>query len=1295
MSEVTKNLFSGGLDTNTSRSLIPNNKYISANNVNIAGDSNFYALENIQGTTNVKDIISSSQVEVLGVYATNWKINDTLLPCLTIFTGDTVSGNFKIWCYDTQGSVLYEIYEQSVDPSLYFTHSRLVDGVLYPEGGVDILYITDDFLSIKKLRCEIPSPYSPNFLTDLDLKLTRHGGNGTVELSDIVIGGSLLSGAYQFAYQLINPATNQFSKFSLLSNPFQVYLSDEDIVSIGRSGVGLISNRKIILTITPSEEELGYYTHFRLAVLENIEPSGVNIETAQLTQMEAIAPYLIGSSLQNVQYKANIRLETVNLSEIVVDLLAIDHVKTLAIRQNRLLAGNITYKNLEYDNGSPVVSSGSVAKQFSTTNSNIAIDPVFTSLYRGHFRDEVYRFVISYFDSDGNFSFPRVLDMASITDNQCAAIDASGFKDMKFPGRDVVGYTLFANGASVQSLGLQLNGIDNHPSWACGFVILRAKRIKNILFQTPIVPMKSIYAVGPIEEYPIFANELSGTGTHGVDYPDATPMGPFTTYGPRNYFWKEAQDIKFFSTPGGASGSSQEKLFTGEARLVADPAFALGMIFPPEFMYENKPFTFSPTYSIKTVDAALMQLKAANFSDISIGTTTLGRNIKTSIAGTWFATTDGVYYYDSTHGGAKAGFSSRTKQINAYDQFNNFDEGRAVGGFNMFRYDKLDTPGFVWGLKANTQKCGVIQMSSAKNEINYDSALPFAAGSQIAKGAGASQAFYTDFLTYSQTIEIANVIANLDDARYGALTTPHEFIFTGAKVVFSESELVAVRSKSSLPKDVTVWGGDCYVSPALFKLSDTMYGVSSSEKYEGLGGLNLTDSVRNWEKAFNDLQTDSECAISIPVPYKSCAQYIQIVLENEYNQAIIDNEVVVELGRNVPPVGMIPTPVPGLDFSAEGSCRVPLTYQVNPNHKRQNDEKIFRIKDPFLTDNTHFGSRVIYSDQKVYQTSVNGFDIFRVLNIHDLEETYGNIHSLSLVNNDLYSLQEKAVTYFGIGERTLETTDALTLAVSSGEFIGTVTLISNKRGTQHIKSVVNTGDALYFTDNFNKTINRLAGRQVEVISEGSIASSLRSQLNLAIPENKIISGYDPIRKQIWTGNIASTDTFCYVFDEARNLWVSNYDFIPNAFKGLAYSNQALHILGFHTSGNIAVGTMYTGPRTSLLGTDVDPTVTFSINPNMEVGKVFDDILVATTERLDSIDLLVERDSILGPQVVNGIILDVTSRGEGNYRAKVLRDSDNARLRGLFATAKLWWKRNSPQAIVTSVLTKYRPSENKF
>ena len=158
----------------------------------------------------------------------------------------------KIWCYDTESDTTYLLYTSYLDDS-YVSTDRIVDAVSYPENGIDNLYFTDNYHELRRLRCEIPSPYTANFLADEDLSLQRRGANGKVSLTTVTTGGSLLSGTYQFAYRMVDPDNNVYTKWSTLTNPIHVYSKNftggNDVLN---SGYGEFTNRKITLSIQPS-----------------------------------------------------------------------------------------------------------------------------------------------------------------------------------------------------------------------------------------------------------------------------------------------------------------------------------------------------------------------------------------------------------------------------------------------------------------------------------------------------------------------------------------------------------------------------------------------------------------------------------------------------------------------------------------------------------------------------------------------------------------------------------------------------------------------------------------------------------------------------------------------------------------------------------------------------------------------------------------------------------------------------------------------------------------------------------
>ena len=522
----TRNSFESGRNSDTNKSIIQPNQYIEAHNVELVGDNNFYALQNIKGTTYLKEILSDAAAEEIGAFATKYLIGGVLKQCITYFT---LTGTyFNIWCYDTESNTLYALY-QEVIANDYNTDDRVIDAINYPENGIDYLYFADDYQGMRFIKCEIPAPYSPNFLTAFDLSLQRKGAVGTIALSSVGSGGNLLSGTYQFVYRTCDPTKKKFTKWSAITNPIHVYdaVNSSDLI---HAGVGLLTGRKITLLITPSTTEAANLGFIQLAVLENVASTPPT--TASLLEYTAFTTSL------TFDYKANTRIGTVSLDDLTVDLAQIDAVKSLRVSLNRLFGGNVKYVNLVPEHN-PVVTSGAVITRYDSSNADCFSGDDFASRYIGYWGGEVYRFGVVYEDDNGNKSSAVPLDLSGVTYNQISG----GLTDLKFPNRSTSNlWTLFNNSGKIQTKGLKLT-FTNQVTWAKKVHIVRLPRKKNILFQTPIIPMMGVQGLGAFGNYPTnYVNQFSA-GTDAVST-SAQPQTQAKVLIPKNLFWPEMRGLE-------------------------------------------------------------------------------------------------------------------------------------------------------------------------------------------------------------------------------------------------------------------------------------------------------------------------------------------------------------------------------------------------------------------------------------------------------------------------------------------------------------------------------------------------------------------------------------------------------------------------------------------------------------------------------------------------------------------------------------------------------------------------------
>lgn len=1258
--KLTKNEFSGGRNTDTNKSILQPNQYLEAHNLELVADSNFYALQNIKGTTYLKEILNDATVEEIGAFATKYLISDTLKSCITYFTVNSTT--FNIWCYDTEANQLYALYQETIAVD-YNTPDRVIDAINYPENGIDFLYFTDDFNELRFIKCEIPGSYSPNFLTAFDVSLQRKGAVGAIALTSISSGGNLLSGTYQFAYRACDPINKRFTKWSAITNPVHVYDASNSS-NVIHAGIGLLTDRKITLSITPSTDEATNLGYIQLAVIENV--ASTFPVTASLLEY---TPY---STSLTFEYKANTRVGTISLDDLTVDLAQIETVKTLRVSNNRLFGGNVKYVNLVPEND-PVITSGSVITKADSNTDAFSGDD-FASRYVGYWRGEVYRFGIVYEDGDGNKSSVIPLDLSGVTNNQISG----GLMDLKFPSRSTSNtWTLFNNSGKIQSIGLKLS-FSNQVTWAKKVHIVRLPRKKNILFQTPVIPMMGVNGIGALGNYP--SNYVTKYGN--ASNTSAQPQTQAKVLIPKNLFWPEMRSIirraldTFTSSQGEALIS---QIGTG---------YQFSMIFPSPNMYGDAPFVFTGVEKLDFVDRTLVRLNEITFDPVKSPLVLNGDDVNTNISGNFYGLSDGDYFFDSAW--AAKTIIDTDIAITDYQYFDNLSQPSSVAGVSVLDYAALQTTGVALGYQPNIQRSAVIKIGTNVDDLNNKSGgVAFAngtlgqfisGGEEIVSGTGLfyesastlTNKYINEYASFSNNgyvnaLSIANVKLNLNDNRYGDLNSFHEYQFTGSSHTFSPSEVTSLEAGGTVTvSDLEIWGGDCFVGPQVFKVCDSTYSVMN-EMNNITGPDTSANLLSKWGLYYQGTVLLNTHVLTLPVAVENAGQYVTVVLESEYNGEVRDFDVLTEAGSI--------NGIPYLNNTTKDTIRTPLTYKYNINLSRQNSQKVFESLLQFSFQQTEFHARVPYSDLKVYNSDQAGFDVWRVADFVDLPEQRYGITSLAVASDSLYAIQEKGIIYLPIGERQIEQTDASTLAVRTGDVVGRPIVVDSKRGSQHLRAIVETGKVVYIPDNINKSMYVLAGTELKEITQDN-QLIFRTLFDSTLSGKAVRGVFDFVNNQYWL--IASGK--CEIFNE-KGMWVGDYEFEPYSavyLKDIFVTDKEGNSLRIYSQTDETLPVM-------LAGVEVVPRVKFCINPDENFSKTFDVLMLATSDRLLSGDITVENESAIGNQTVTGIDFDVPSV-EGNFRIPTPRDSNGFRLRGLRALLTIRWQ--DLRAYLQAVYTKY-------
>ncbi|KKN46956.1 hypothetical protein LCGC14_0667800 [marine sediment metagenome] len=392
---------------------------------------------------------------------------------------------------------------------------------------------------------------------------------------------------------------------------------------------------------------------------------------------------------------------------------------------------------------------------------------------------------------------------------------------------------------------------------------------------------------------------------------------------------------------------------------------------------------------------------------------------------------------------------------------------------------------------------------------------------------------------YVSGVEIVNIERDLDDLRYGDDEDEMPFQFTGAMHVFTDTELdttggSGVEGGSAVPISVNVYGGDSFIGLHTFKVSDSTYVLTDPDKEADNSGTpgTIINQVDKWGHYFDKLSNDAGLEgedMSRPYPLRGASQTLTVLLESEINPNVVERSAHTGFTDALP--------VPRAE--QPGQIRSKFDYRFNLDYARQNDTKIWLPFNTFEKVNTSFNSRVIYSDPKIYKSDIEGFDTFKVLNFYDLDETFGDISKLQLGSDSVYAFQEKGIQYIPILAESVELAEGGTLAVRSGEIIGTPIVVSSKYGTQHPKTVKSDGKVVFFADQLNKVVGVVSGRDVEFISRNNMRTHFRTHLNSVTLD--LYGIYDTRRNEYWLINREESATIFNLDSGTRQyIWWSIY-----------------------------------------------------------------------------------------------------------------------------------------------------------
>jgi len=244
----------------------------------------------------------------------------------------------------------------------------------------------NDLPKILKQGSTLCNPIESDSVDCNQLKIQPNFSIPLLNISDVVSGGNLISGTYQFAVQYSDAAGNPYTSYYSITNPTPIANINEVTVNFNYS-VG-----KSILINVSHLDITGQFQYFNLAVLKTINA---------ITSVELLGTYFIDNTQKVITYTGqnveNIRLAISDIFEkypyydiaqdvtAVQDILVWDQLTSIDRINYQDIANRITLQWETYR----IPASENYSDELNATN------------LRGYLRDEVYAFEIVFLLKNG------------------------------------------------------------------------------------------------------------------------------------------------------------------------------------------------------------------------------------------------------------------------------------------------------------------------------------------------------------------------------------------------------------------------------------------------------------------------------------------------------------------------------------------------------------------------------------------------------------------------------------------------------------------------------------------------------------------------------------------------------------------------------------------------------------------------------------------------------------------------------------------------------------------------------
>lgn len=290
----------------------------------------------------------------------------------------------------------------------------------------------------------------------------------------------------------------------------------------------------------------------------------------------------------------------------------------------------------------------------------------------------------------------------------------------------------------------------------------------------------------------------------------------------------------------------------------------------------------------------------------------------------------------------------------------------------------------------------------------------------------------------------------------------------------------------------------------------------------------------------------------------------------------------------------------------------------------QESNLIRRTTDPLLLkDINNFDTRIISSKLKVPNETIDSWTDFLENETLNLDGKYGAINSLVNVRDEIFALQDSAISKIAINPRIqTQGSDGISIELGRGSILYDYNYITTQSGTVNKWSVTKSPNNFYYLDAINKSMGKVS------LNEGAINLSDKhgfhahflnnTDYNIIKNDNPILktgvsSGYDITNGDVYMTLLQNDKSFTIRFNEKNNAFHSFEPYYPSI-----YINKG-NKLFLSDSTNNKLYQHYLGEYNKFFEEYHPSYITLLINPETDLDCTFNNIDYKSEVYINDID----------------------------------------------------------------------------